>query len=121
MKGPFKSEEDFNISLLDTYQKIAPKRHIGSFLNGMLLASHRTLFAHGDHRPQNIMVKDGNVAAIIDWELSGRYPEYWDFAKALLLLIWGWQSDWTNYVKQILQPYHTEYFMHHFLIEKLMI
>ena len=90
-----------------------------SFLSGMLPHSHRILFAHGDLRPHNIMVKDGNVAAIIDWERSGWYPEYWDYAKALL--IWHWQNDWTDYLVQILEPYHAEYFMHSFLMEKLLI
>lgn len=52
-------------------------------------------------------------------KLSGWYPEYWEFAKALL--IWGWQSDWTGYVVRILKPYHAEYFMHCFLMEKLLI
>jgi aminoglycoside phosphotransferase (APT) family kinase protein len=49
---------------------------------------------HGDLHPRNIMVKwegakdegDGHgggnrirVTALIDWELSGWYPEYWEF------------------------------------------
>lgn len=29
------------------------------------------------------MVHNGRVTAILDWALSGFYPEYWDFAKAL--------------------------------------
>ncbi|KAJ5797005.1 uncharacterized protein N7518_005545 [Penicillium psychrosexuale] len=118
-KGPFNSERDFNTALVEVYQKNAPKRHIKAFFNGMLPESHRILFAHGDFRPQNIMVKDGNVTAIIDWELSGWYPEYWDFAKALL--IWFYQNDWTDYVVQILQPYHAEFLMHSFLMEKLLL
>lgn len=67
----------------------------------------------------NLIFSHGNVVAIIDWELSGWYPEYWEFAKALL--IWGWQSDWTDYVVRILKPYHAEYFMHCLLMEKLLI
>ncbi|KAJ5815974.1 hypothetical protein N7447_008207 [Penicillium robsamsonii] len=37
-------------------------------------ASYKPLYsihAHGDLWPQNIMVKDSNVVAIIDWELRG--------------------------------------------------
>ncbi|KAJ5563650.1 hypothetical protein N7535_008814, partial [Penicillium sp. DV-2018c] len=100
-KGPFKSERDFNTALLNTYQKRAPKRHIKSFLDGMLSQSHEIVFTHGDLRPQNIMIKEGSVVAIIDWELSGWYPEYWEFAKAFL--IWRWQNDWTDYLMKILQ------------------
>ena len=85
----------------------------------MLPHSHRIMFAHGDLRPANTMVKDGNVTAIIDWEVSGWYPEYWDFAKALL--IWHWQNDCTDAVMQIFPSYHAEYLMHSFLMEKLLI
>ncbi|KAJ5457288.1 hypothetical protein N7530_012562 [Penicillium desertorum] len=118
-KGPFDSEREFNTAFINNYLKNAPKRHIKSFLSGMLPESHRILFAHGDLRPQNIIVKDGEVAAIVDWERSGWYPEYWEYSKALL--VWHWQSDWTDYLVQILQPYHAEYFMHSFLMEKLLI
>jgi hypothetical protein len=27
------------------------------------------------------MVHDGRVTAILDWALSGFYPEYWEFVK----------------------------------------
>ncbi|KAJ5251114.1 hypothetical protein N7489_001524 [Penicillium chrysogenum] len=118
-QGPFNSEQEFNTAIINNYLNNAPKRHIKSFLSRMLPVSHRILFAHGDLRPRNIIVKDGKVAAIIDWERSGWYPEYWEYAKALL--VWHWQSDWTDYLVQILQPYHAEYFMHSFLIEKLLI
>ncbi|KAH8423949.1 aminoglycoside phosphotransferase family protein [Aspergillus melleus] len=118
-KGPFPTESSFNKTLIETYLKSAPKRHIKSFLDGMLPDTHRILFAHGDLRPPNIMVKDGDLAAIIDWELSGWYPEYWEFAKAFL--IWGWQSDWTDCLMRALRPYHAEYFMHAFIMEKLLI
>lgn len=107
------------MALIDAYRKNAPKRHIESFLHELLPESHGIYFTHGDLRPPNIMVKDGYVVAIIDWELSGWYPEYWEFAKALL--IWRWQNDWTDYLMQILQPYHAEYFMHSFLMEKLLV
>lgn len=44
---------------------------------------HQILFTHGDLRLQNIMVKDGCVSGVLDWEFSGWYPEYWEFSKAL--------------------------------------
>jgi aminoglycoside phosphotransferase (APT) family kinase protein len=37
-------------------------------LQGM---SHRIVLGHGDLAPQNIMVKDGHLTGIIDWEYSG--------------------------------------------------
>lgn len=56
-------------------------------------------------------MKDGNVVIIIDWNRG--------FANALLK--WGWQSDWTDYVVQIFQPYYAELFMRSSLMEKLLV
>jgi thiamine kinase-like enzyme len=77
--------------------------------------THHIVFTHGDLQLRNIMVKDGNVSGIIDWELSGWYPEYWEFSKALYL--WKWQNDWVDYLMEILQPYYSEYTLHSFLAE----
>lgn len=118
VKGPFHSEEDFNNAIIDAYQSKAPKRRIKGFLAGMLShRKHQIAFTHGDLRQQNIMVKDGNVTGILDWEFSGWYPEYWEFSKALY--IWKWQNDWVEYLVQILQPYYSEYAVHSFLTENL--
>ncbi|KAI1176474.1 kinase-like domain-containing protein [Nemania sp. FL0916] len=39
-------------------------------------------FAHGDLNPFNILIRDGKVAAIIDWEFAGWYPHYWEYTSA---------------------------------------
>jgi len=40
-------------------------------------------FTHGDLGVQNILVRDdATVAAIIDWECAGWYPEYWEYTMA---------------------------------------
>lgn len=78
---------------------------------------HSIRFTHGDLRPQNIMVRAGSITGILDWELSGWYPEYWEFAKALY--VWRWQSDWVDYLMRALEPYFTEHAVHSFLAETL--
>lgn len=35
-------------------------------------------FTHGDLNAQNIIINNGHVAAIIDWELAGFYPVWWE-------------------------------------------
>ena len=35
------------------------------------------MFAYWDLRPQNIMVRDGKVVALLGFEVAGWYPEYW--------------------------------------------
>ncbi|KAE8408866.1 kinase-like protein [Aspergillus pseudonomiae] len=117
-KGPFDSEESFNNTIIEAYQLKAPKRHIKSFLVGMLSQKrYQIVFTHGDLRPQNIIVNHGNISGIVDWEFSGWYPEFWAFSKALY--VWKWQNDWTNYLIQFLEPYYSEYAVHSFLTEVL--
>lgn len=78
---------------------------------------HSICFTHADLRPQNIMVRGGSITGILDWELSGWYPEYWEFAKALY--VWRWQNDWVDYLTRALEPYYNEYAVHSFLAETL--
>ena len=40
------------------------------------------VFTHGDLSSFNIMVQDDKVAGIIDWEMSGWLPMYWEYSCA---------------------------------------
>ncbi|RDX46123.1 kinase-like protein [Lentinus brumalis] len=33
---------------------------------------------HGDLAPRNIIIEDGKIVAIVDWETFGWYPEFWE-------------------------------------------
>lgn len=55
-------------------------------------AGHRMSFTHADLNSRNILVdevvqQDGSlgwrVTGIVDWEMAGYYPEYWEYTKAL--------------------------------------
>jgi aminoglycoside phosphotransferase (APT) family kinase protein len=39
------------------------------------------VFSHGDFRPANIMVKDGRLIGIIDWEGALSAPDYYDIGQ----------------------------------------
>ncbi|KAI0857616.1 kinase-like domain-containing protein [Xylaria cubensis] len=41
------------------------------------------VFTHGDIAARNIMVRNGKIVALLDWEFGGWYPEYWDYVFAL--------------------------------------
>ncbi|PPJ54382.1 hypothetical protein CBER1_07757 [Cercospora berteroae] len=85
--GPFATEDAMNEGILRMLESTEPAPYV-AFL-GTLFAStlhgHRTFFTHGDLQPKNIMVERPETAAhggsslkikIIDWEISGWYPEY---------------------------------------------
>ncbi|TFY77019.1 hypothetical protein EWM64_g6992 [Hericium alpestre] len=39
---------------------------------------HAPVLAHGDLSPRNILVKDGKLVAVVDWETFGWYPDFWE-------------------------------------------
>ncbi|KAF2867837.1 phosphotransferase enzyme family protein [Massariosphaeria phaeospora] len=109
-RGPFKSEGDFNATIVDTFVAKS-KGQIGPYIRGMVDAyKHGIVFTHGDLRPDNIIVKNGRVIAIIDWEMAGWYPDYWEFAKAFYLEVFT--NDWASHLLGVLTPYYCEQLMH---------
>jgi serine/threonine protein kinase len=42
-----------------------------------------TILAHGDLNPSNIMVKDGRISGIIDWDTFGSYPPWWEYMRVV--------------------------------------
>ena len=75
---------------------------------------HRLVMTHADLHPRNIMVRWGEceeegagggkerrvqISALLDWESSGWYPEYWEFVKALSTInVRGKMADWVEYL-----------------------
>ncbi|KAK3176560.1 hypothetical protein OEA41_007883 [Lepraria neglecta] len=59
-------------------------RRFADTLPGMLPRSKASVFTHGDIAPRNIMVdQSGHITSIIDWELAGWYPDYWEYANIM--------------------------------------
>ena len=85
-----------------------------------MLSSHKhnIVFTHADFRPTNVIVKDGHVAGIIDWEMAGWYPEHWEFVN--VFYVWRWQNDWGTHLLEIMQPYYCEQAIHARLVQVLL-
>lgn len=60
-------KEDFIKSLQDTRQSIAED-------DTAFLPEEPFVLVHGDLHGRNIMMKDGHIEAILDWEFAGSYP-----------------------------------------------
>ncbi|KAI0874857.1 kinase-like domain-containing protein [Hypoxylon argillaceum] len=52
-------------------------------------------FTHGDLNPFNVLVRDGKVVGLIDWEFSGWYPHYWEYTSAWFgsIIRTDWQGE----------------------------
>lgn len=78
---------------------------------------HKLVMTHGDLHPRNIMVdweegrKDIKITSILDWEMAGWYPEYWEFVKALATADErGPLRDWCDYLPtEAIGQWPTEY------------
>ncbi|KAF5879683.1 uncharacterized protein Bfra_006890 [Botrytis fragariae] len=68
--GPFPTEKKFSESL-----------QLGILPGSMHRTDHKTFFTHADLNMKHILVKDGKISGIVDWENSGWYPEYWEYIK----------------------------------------
>ncbi|KAH3953589.1 hypothetical protein HBI24_120970 [Parastagonospora nodorum] len=78
--GPFKDETEFNSSFYFDLLENTPSP-IRRALHQQIRNDHRIVFSHGDIAQHNILVKDGEITGLLDWENAGWYPEHWDYIK----------------------------------------
>jgi aminoglycoside phosphotransferase (APT) family kinase protein len=86
--GPFTNESDNNDFLTSDLHKLP----ITEILREQLRKTegHEIVFTHGDLHAINILARPGEgIIAIIDWEVVGFYPEYFDFVKPYRPANWG--------------------------------
>ncbi|KAI1169268.1 kinase-like domain-containing protein [Nemania serpens] len=69
--GPFMDEEEFNRTL-----------QVGALPGVSHCSGHNIVFTHADLNMRNVLVHNGRLSGIVDWENSGWFPEYWDYTKA---------------------------------------
>nr|POE49202.1 hypothetical protein CFP56_32352 [Quercus suber] len=112
--GPFRTIQDFHLWLRGGHQlaSIEEKQDHQDWREIKEMAIEQDgawpppVFTHGDLNPFNILVKDGQIVSIIDWEFSGWYPHYWEYTSA-------WYGNrlrpyWQNVLDQFLEPYPDE-------------
>ena len=96
--GPFGSEREFNTFLRSDIVSAAPSI-FRTMIEESMGTKHEIVLTHGDLNPRNILVKDGKIVALLDWEDAGWYPEYGEFVKFFSAL--NRDLDWHDYADQI--------------------
>lgn len=101
--GPFSNEAEFNLFLrngvtnTDSITDPEKKAEIQKLIEMHRESEGRktkTVFTHGDVSPSNILVKAGRVVGIVDWEMAGWYPGYWEYTTAINThYIKGWREE----------------------------
>jgi aminoglycoside phosphotransferase len=107
MCGPFSSEMEYNKFVVET-AKCNTKGYRYDVVENMLkgFTDHKIVFTHADLAPRNIIVKDKQVVAIVDWEFSGFYPEYSEFVKGTYGI--SWKDIWIRDIREVIPPYYIE-------------
>ncbi|KAF2206881.1 hypothetical protein CERZMDRAFT_115518 [Cercospora zeae-maydis SCOH1-5] len=88
--GPYNDPSAFVEGLVHTLRQRGdnPWTHmVARLLRSM--RSDKIVLTHNNLTPGNILVRDGMVVAILDWEMCGFYPDYWEFVKAYLFADWN--------------------------------
>ncbi|KAI9742592.1 MAG: hypothetical protein M1818_003733 [Claussenomyces sp. TS43310] len=80
--GPFQNHDAFHLFLRGGIPLDNSTQIFGEVVTRSHMRRYKSHFSHADLSLQNILIKDGKVAAIIDWEFAGWYPEYWEYTKA---------------------------------------
>ncbi|KAF2188828.1 kinase-like protein [Zopfia rhizophila CBS 207.26] len=111
--GPFLDETSFNSFYLDLVETIPDP--IRDALSKQLRDDHRILFSHGDLAQHNILIKDGRITGLLDWEYAGWYPEHWDYIKFFERPCK--HRDWKNRAREIFpQSYDDELASHQAIV-----
>jgi len=98
--GPFDTEAEFNEFIISRFHPRINKSLI-NIIRQTLRTDHKILFTHGDISPRNILIENGHIICILDWECAGFYPEYWEYIKSLHAL--NWDTDCIDYLPQSLR------------------
>ncbi|KAG6002939.1 hypothetical protein E4U21_002504 [Claviceps maximensis] len=64
--------------------------------------AHRIVFTHGDLNMRNILMHNGRLSGIVDWEFAGWYPEYWEYTKAHFVS--SVTQRWLRIVDKVFKP-----------------
>ncbi|KAF8963672.1 hypothetical protein BDZ97DRAFT_2075764 [Flammula alnicola] len=87
--GPFASEKLFNEFLLSRVEEFMWEpgaKAQADAIKAKMRDDHHIVFTHGDLGGRNILIDaNANVAALIDWEMGGWMPEYWEYVSSASL------------------------------------
>lgn len=113
--GPFDSVAEFHLWLRQYRQLPLTNPHWSEeemkAIESMIERQDRgswpsVIFTHGDLNASNIIVRDGKLVGIIDWEFAGWYPSYWEYTAAWCTAVIA--TDWRNHLKRFLDPWPEE-------------
>lgn len=110
--GPFGSVDAFHeglIEVLEARDSGPWTAKVAGFIRNLRREQYKVVFTHNDIAPRNVIVRGDKVCAIVDWELAGFFPEYWEYVSAVCWADWAPPpSDKKGSFESVLDPYLEE-------------
>jgi thiamine kinase-like enzyme len=88
------------------YPRAIAAADMGSLFELQDEKSYKIVFTHGDLNTSNIIVKKGKIAALFDFEMSGFYPEYWEYTT--VITVNRFDGFWKDEIPNFLDTYPPE-------------
>jgi hypothetical protein len=85
--GPFDTQAEYNSFLLTQLPDSCPTA-IRDMISRQMRTDHEIVLTHGDLLAHSILVRQGHVVAVLDWEYAGFYPKYHEFMRVLRCPDW---------------------------------
>ncbi|KAF4944895.1 hypothetical protein FGADI_12364 [Fusarium gaditjirri] len=111
--GPFHTLESFHDWLVRPPKRIAQQSMYWHEITTQLAAACPIVFTHADISSRNIIIRDGRIVALLDWEWAGWYPEYWDYVFTLRGLD---KVDWETLGSQVPSLFEKRYDLEYILV-----
>ncbi|GMG04170.1 unnamed protein product [Aspergillus oryzae var. brunneus] len=81
--GPFAETSDFTSYSIPEHTSSDTRNAIPPVLS----RPYRSFFSHAALHSTNILISQGRLSGIVDWECAGYFPEYWESTKAIFGII----------------------------------
>lgn len=123
--GPFFGESAFIAGLVSNYIALVERNNLPDYkvrfyekYLARVFQGHRPTLTHGDVQQKNIIVTEKSCPndkggrsfdiALVDWDYSGWFPDFWEFFCASDPLTFQWEEDWSWRVQEFIQVWPAE-------------
>ncbi|PPQ77914.1 hypothetical protein CVT26_005169 [Gymnopilus dilepis] len=89
--------EDQGNEAYQTFRRAARSR--------IFVKDYRLCFTHGDLAIHNLLIENGRLSGMVDFENSGWFPEYWEYATALYCKL---ENRWKTAIRNIFAGLYDE-------------
>ncbi|KAF8539601.1 kinase-like domain-containing protein [Trichophaea hybrida] len=103
-KGPFNTQDELWTAMAATLKGQIPQKALDRLRLQMPECAPFT-YTHGDLSMGNIIIQDGNVVGIIDWEWSCYAPVWWEYAKFRAGMPRWIDADWWELLEDRMDKY----------------